>query len=139
MLPSLRLIPLARDMQKMWLSILILLPNIAYAGMDFTGLSGDRAQAVPEFHTVQAAMDWVKETKWVEEYEKQLREKKDEILHEVGALQEIKYGSEKVKEIMNRWEIYAVALRMMEDYKEMGVKGTPVGASFYGGSIPWSK
>lgn len=117
------------NMQEMWILIFLVFPSTVFAGVDFSMMG---QQGMPEFNNVREAMDWVKQVKWTEEYREQLQKKKEEVLHEVGTLGDVKFGSPQVREIMNRWEIYAVALRMMDDYKSMGVKG----ASFYAGSEP---
>lgn len=115
-------------MQKMWLSIFLLLPKLCFAGVDFSMMG---SSGIPEFNTEQEAIAWARDTKWVEEYRQELRSKRVEIIRTISDMN----ASDKSKEIerlLDQWSRYNAALNVMEGYKKMNVKG----ASFYGGSIP---
>lgn len=132
----------ASELMYVLLIVLMILGTNAYAGVDFsshamTSEEFYQGYQIPPFIDDQDAIKWAEQIKWVEPVRRLLKRK-------IQALQEEAYpqsrgltrdGIKRAGQIMQQAYYVEHALKIMEYYKQKGIKGTP-GAAFYAGSIP---
>ncbi len=120
---------------------LILLSPSAYAGVNFTNLSGDRAMSIPYFQSRQEAIEYANRVKWQDDVlaatKKRLNDLSIETRDIDSRVEYHTYPNAEWQSAWEQWQRVSIALKIMENFKKNGVRGDKaMGACFYAGSEP---
>lgn len=86
---------------------------------------------IPEFHSKQDTLDWANKVKWVEPLRRQLQGR----VERYGRLYDMERDFKLMNYYYHQWEYGKLALRIIDNYKRLGIVGD-VGAEIYIGEQP---
>jgi len=114
--------------------------GLVYAGVDFTMGAGDLAMSgrefvydIPRFASKEEALSWANKQKWVEPQRRQL----ESYVAKIGYLYDVETDFRQKAFFYHQWERSNLALRIISNYRRLGIKGVErVGSEFYACEIP---
>lgn len=122
-----------------FLLTLLLLTTPVYAGVDFSQMAPQYSYFIPKFKTPEEAAAWSHQVKWIEP----LRERLEIAVENSAILVVMNTGNHNRKgvryyeSLLNRYTCYRLALSIMNEYRDQGIKGDPaMGATVVMSSVP---
>ncbi len=108
------------------------LVKVVYAGVDFSMTGREYVYDIPRFTSKEDALDWANKQKWVEPQRRQL----ESYVAKIGYLYDVEEDFRQKAFFYHQWERGTLALRIIENYRRLGIKGNDVGAYVVASSIP---